>query len=224
MYAITKSSTLCSGTVARHNAQNAQSAAAFIFRISFHRVVDLYICIYSGSAHTVLLLTCAAICMYVCMLMHKLQIKPEKFNTVVNIGKRITDFSTGGADDSATTGANADDQDDTVNDKLDEDMGVAVVFDSDDDDANGDNADNDLDEVRDSEDELDEDDDGTTVGGAGTGTSAARQERQLRGQDDDTIEEEDQVYYCILYYTLLLILEYISYTVCVFCVHSLTLV
>eukprot|EP00953_Heterococcus_sp_UTEX-ZZ885_P035297 18231-Heterococcus_DN1.PRE.1 len=120
------------------------------------------------------------------------KIKPEKFNTVVNIGKRITDFSTGGADDSATAGgANADDQDDTVNDKLDEDMGVAVVFDSDDDDANGDNADNDLDEVRDSEDELDDDDDGTTAGG-GNATSAARQERQLRGQDDDTIEEEDQ--------------------------------
>eukprot|EP00953_Heterococcus_sp_UTEX-ZZ885_P017076 9573-Heterococcus_DN1.PRE.3 len=70
-------------------------------------------------------------------------------------------------------------------------MGVAVVFDSDDDDANGDNADNDLDEVRDSEDELDDDDDGTTAGG-GNATSAARQERQLRGQDDDTIEEEDQ--------------------------------
>jgi hypothetical protein len=131
-----------------------------------------------------------------------LQIKPEKFNTVVNIGKRITDFSTGGADDSATAGgANADDQDDTVNDKLDEDMGVAVVFDSDDDDANGDNADNDLDEVRDSEDELDEDDDGT-AGAAGGATSAARQERQLRGQDDDTIEEEDQVY-TILYYIIL---------------------
>jgi hypothetical protein len=115
----------------------------------------------------------------------------------VNIGKRITDFSTGGADDSATTGANADDQDDTAaNDKLDEDMGVAVVFDSDDDDVNGDNADNDLDEVRDSEDELDEDEqlvtlaDGTTVS---AGATAARQERQLRGQDDDTIEEEDQV-------------------------------
>jgi pre-mRNA-splicing helicase BRR2 len=82
------------------------------------------------------------------------KISSEKFNKLVNLGKKITDFSSTG--DSQQTDS-----------KLDEDMGVAVVFEDDEDEVN-----EDLSEVHDSE---DDDDIGVDVGDG----------KQLKGGDDN---------------------------------------
>jgi pre-mRNA-splicing helicase BRR2 len=107
---------------------------------------------------------------------HLEQIRAEQFNAVVNIGKRITDFASGSGD----TDAQGDGGSDEETGAMDEDMGVAVVFDEEEDEVQ----ESDVDEVRDSEDEED-----GLLGAAET----TREERQLKGQDDGGMEEEEQV-------------------------------
>jgi pre-mRNA-splicing helicase BRR2 len=82
----------------------------------------------------------------------------DKFNKLVNLGKKITDFN---------STAEVVEEDEV---KMDEEMGVAVVFEDEDEDA----AREDLDEVNESEDE-DDDEGGVEAHGSGT----------LKGDDDE---------------------------------------
>jgi pre-mRNA-splicing helicase BRR2 len=88
------------------------------------------------------------------------KISSEKFHKLVNLGKRITDFSVGGESNQTDS-------------KLDEDMGVAVVFEDDDVEVN-----EDLSEVHDSEDE--DDDIGVDAGDG----------KQLKGGDEAAGDED----------------------------------
>ena len=89
------------------------------------------------------------------------RLSSEKFNKLVNLGKRITDFN------SQMEG----EDDDQV--KMDEEMGVAVVFE--DDDEGDEVVHGELDEVNESEDEDDDEEGGVEAHGSGT----------LKGEDDD---------------------------------------
>lgn len=92
----------------------------------------------------------------------------EKFNKLVNLGKRITDFHAPG-----TEAENADEGDQA--NKMNEDMGVAVVFDDEEDGEDGENGigqEVELDEI----DEMEEEDEG---GEEATGSGV------LKGEDDD---------------------------------------
>ena len=91
------------------------------------------------------------------------RLSSERFNKLTNLGKRITDFN-------AQMDADDDDQA-----KMDEEMGVAVVFEDDED--GGDDIHGELDEVNESE---EEDDEGGGVEAHGSGT--------LKGEDDDEDE------------------------------------
>ena len=82
------------------------------------------------------------------------KISTDKISKLFNLGKRITDFHSGGGADKA-------DEDDGA--KMDEEMGVAVVFDDDDDDGPGD-----FDEINDTDDEADEEEGGVEAEGKGT--------------------------------------------------------
>jgi pre-mRNA-splicing helicase BRR2 len=94
-------------------------------------------------------------------------IPSDKFNKLVNLGKRITDFS-------------QIDEDDEEENKMDEDMGVAVVFDDDEEGEGGQEVD--LDEENEEEDEDEEG--GVEAQGSG----------MLKGKDDDgeMIDENDK--------------------------------
>jgi pre-mRNA-splicing helicase BRR2 len=90
----------------------------------------------------------------------------EKYNKLVNLGKKITDFHN----------TNDDKEEDEV--KMDEEMGVAVIFEDDDEDA----AREDLDEVIESE---EEDDDEGGVEAFGSGTLKGEDDRADDGAGDD---------------------------------------
>jgi len=89
------------------------------------------------------------------------RLSSDKFNKLVNLGKRITDFN-----------AQVDAEDDEQA-KMDEEMGVAVVFE--DDEEGGDGVQGELDEVNESEEEDDDEEGGVEAHGSGT----------LKGEDDD---------------------------------------
>lgn len=99
------------------------------------------------------------------------KITPENFNRLVNLGKQITDFVEGEAPEA----------EDDEEGKLDEDMGVAVVFDHDSEEEEEDE----LDEIREEE-ELDDD--------ALGGVEAMASSKLARGldSDDEDMDDDDQ--------------------------------
>ncbi|CAM9294568.1 unnamed protein product, partial [Chrysoparadoxa australica] len=99
------------------------------------------------------------------------KVKPEKFARMVSLGKQIRDFQVGDEEEEKV------DVDDEDAGKLDEDMGVAVVFD---DEEEGE--DSGVDEVVDSDsDDLNDDDGEETRGG-----------RQLKGGVNSEVPEEEE--------------------------------
>jgi pre-mRNA-splicing helicase BRR2 len=118
------------------------------------------------------------------------KLKSEHFNDFVNIANLITDYSTSSSasgdgiprSDGAGNGDDSDD-DERRHDALDENLGVAVVFDELDEDGGDEDAD--VDEVREDEDGDDDDLDGRGV--------EARSGVTLTGAQDDDIEEKDKL-------------------------------
>jgi pre-mRNA-splicing helicase BRR2 len=104
------------------------------------------------------------------------KVSPEDFNRLVNMGKAITDFVEG--DDGADSGAGTNSADAEDDEKMDEEMGVAVVFDDD----SEEDEDNDLDEVRDEEEEDDD-----TMGGV----EAMASSKLAKGADSDDDGDDD---------------------------------
>ena len=95
----------------------------------------------------------------------------ERFNKLVNLGKAVTDYATGGDD-----GGDASDDE---NEKLDEEMGVAVVFDDDEED----DEESDVDEVRSDEEEDDD---------AHGGVEADKERKLITGADSDGEDDDDE--------------------------------
>jgi pre-mRNA-splicing helicase BRR2 len=98
------------------------------------------------------------------------RVDAEKFNQLVTLGKQITDFVEGG------NGGLGDEVEDADDEKLDEDMGVAVVFDDESDEEN--DQDDGVDEIR------DEDDDELNDDGEG-GVEAMATSKLAKGADSD---------------------------------------
>jgi pre-mRNA-splicing helicase BRR2 len=103
------------------------------------------------------------------------KVTPEQFNKLIVSGRQISDFGNNGQA-TAEAGGEGEDGDD---EKLDEEMGVAVVFD-DDSEEEGD-GDDDEDEVRDEEDDE---------GGEG-GVEAMASAKLVKGVDSDDEEGAD---------------------------------
>jgi pre-mRNA-splicing helicase BRR2 len=107
------------------------------------------------------------------------KVNPEQFNRLVNMGKAITDFGEGGEDAEEAGAANGEGG--VEDEKMDEEMGVAVVFDED----SEEDDDNDLDEVRDEEEEDDD-----TMGGV-EAMASSKLAKGADSDDDGDGEDED---------------------------------
>lgn len=105
------------------------------------------------------------------------KVTPEQFNKLIVSGRQVSDF---GKDGQATAEANGEGEDGDNDEKLDEEMGVAVVFDDESEEEGGDD---DEDEIRDEDDEE---------GGEGEdGVEAMASAKLAKGADSDDEDGAD---------------------------------